>query len=144
MEVSYLISGKKIETFDVLKFSAYLGDLCLWWKPVSSVYSVFKNPNSYFKDNLLYTHTIDLNLWNLWEYIPVHHKTGGGDWKGLESSIIVCIYKICYHCPSGWLLRAQISWKTLEAFEAHQDGLITFSDYFEEKNGSKIDARIQI
>ncbi|MCC2777779.1 hypothetical protein LK520_17200, partial [Blautia sp. DFI.4.84] len=34
--------------------------------------------------------------------------------------------------------------KTLEAFEAHQDGLISFTDYFEEKNGSKIDANTNL
>ena len=62
--------------------------------------------------------------------IPVHHKTGGGigrDWNQ-ALSFVTTKYATIAHQDDYY--EPKFLEKTLEAFEAHQDGLITFTDYF--------------
>lgn len=70
--------------------------------------------------------------------IPVHHKNGGGigrDWNQ-ALSFVTTKYATIAHQDDYY--EPTFLEKTMASFENHKDGLITFSDYFEEKNGSRI------
>ena len=76
--------------------------------------------------------------------IPVHHKTGGGIGRDWNQALSFVSTKFATIAHQDDYYEPKFLEKTLEAFEAHQDGLITFTDYFEEKNGSKIDANTNL